>query len=666
MSSRKQKRGVSGLSWGDGSGDTFKFSDSVSGELHTFSGRSSVNGGPAERGRWVAAYSGEWPLGVLGCVVVRAVQGVGVIEGMTLSLGSGSGSSGVLRFEGSVFVLGVSVEVALGDSSEWYSVGSGVLGDGYYELPYTTLWEAVGSVGGWTHEVEVRVCVGGVCGVGYVRQGVEERLEVGGLWARWARWERVLADGRREVVSDTESATFPLRYGEGWSSDGVSCVYECVLWGFMTTVDGVARPVEDLYSDVSVAGNFPPFSGSHAGAEVDKLWFLDLRGSYCYGDVGVWGVDSGYFRVACGVRTLWGFSTRGFEGNPLLGDGRGGWGGYCPVTFSGGKVSGLPAELNGMSVVQGSDGKARIPLFGWGSNVGSLEGVSYSVSGIGTSFEDCVLLGSDASGLGCRPVALGLSRVGSVVWSTGGVEDVSGALSSSEFSVFGGSVGSAEYWVGLVDGVWHCGSDNINEYVGTMYYRDAYGLRFEVAGIEVARCGVRKLGCGLSGLLHVGVGGSESVANLASSMWVCVIEGFTESDAVRSGVRLNIGGVWFPGRTGFVGTLNGSESLPGLSRSYWRYDLRVIDDQLLGLYGGGLLGGGFHGGAVLVSGWENPRGFNAGKCEFVLVWGDRLSLPVACDCGGHAVTGDSVVDYRMSGSSWLSKGGSVLAGIWDR
>lgn len=665
MSSRKQKRGVSGLSWGDGSGDTFKFSDSVLGEIHTFSGRSSVNGGPVERGRWVAAYSGAWPDGVLGCVAVHAIQEVGGIEGMTLSLGSAGGSSGILRFEGSVFVSGVAVKVDLGDSEQWYSVGDGVLGSGYYELPYTTLSGAVGSVGGWTHEVEVRVCVGGVCGVGYVRQAVKERLEVGGLWARWARWERVLADGRREVVSDTESTMFPLRYGDGWSSDGVSCVYECVLWGFMTTVDGVDHPVEELYSDVSVASNFPPFSGPHDSSDVDALWFLGLRGSYGYGDRGVSGADAGYLRVVCGVRTLWGFSTRGFAGNPLTSDERGGWGGYCHVTFSGATISGLPAALKGLSeTVRG--GKRRMPLFGWSSNVGSWEGVSYSVSGIGTSFEDCVLLGSDDSGLGCVPVALGLTRVGSVVWSTGGVEDVSGSLGSMEFSVLGGSVGREEYWVGLVDGVWHCGSDNINEYVGTMYYRNAYGLRFEVDGVEVARCGVRKSGCGLSGLLHVGVGGSESVANLESSMWVCVIEGFSESDAVRSGVRLNVGGVWFPSRTGFVGTLNGSESLPGLSRSYWRYDLRVIDDQLLGLYGGGLLGGGFHGGDVLVSGWENPRAFNDEKCEFVLVWGNRLSLPVECDCGGHVVLGDSVADYRMSGSLWLSKGGSVVTGIWDR
>lgn len=665
MSSRKQKRDVSGLSWGDGSGDTFTFSDSVSGDVHTFSGRSSVNGGPAERGRWVAAYSGEWPDGVLGCVAVHAVQEVGVIKGMTLSLGSAAGSSGVLRFEGAVFVSGVSVEVALGDSEQWYSVGDGVLGSGYYELPYVTLSDAVGGVGGWTHEVEVRVCVGGVCGVGYVRQAVEEQLETGGLGARWARWERVLADGRREVVSDTESAMFPLHYGADWSSDGVSCVYECVLWGFVITVDGVDRPVEELYTDVRAWGNWPPFLGPTDGSLADEYWFLDLRGSYSYSDRGVSGADAGYFRVVCGVRTLWGFSTRGFAGRPLTPDERGGLGGYCHVTFSGALVSGLPSEAGGISeTVRG--GKPRIPQFGWLSNVGSWEGVSYSVSGIGTSFEDCVLLGSDDSGLGCRAVALGLSRVGSVVWSTGGVEDVSGPLGSTEFSVVGGSVGSEEYWVGLVDGVWHCGSDNINEYVGTMYYRDAYGLRFKVDGVEVARCGVRKSGCGLSGLLHVGVGGSESVENLASSMWVCVIEGFSESDAVRSGVRLNVGGVWFPSRTGFVGTLNGGESLPGLSRSYWRYDLRVIDDQLLGLYGGGLLGGGFHGGDVLVSGWDNPRAFNDEKCEFVLVWGDRLSLPVKCDCGGHVVTGDSVADYRMSGSLWLTKGGSVVAGIWDR
>lgn len=662
---RKKSRKVvdRSVSWGDGSGDKFGFSGSVSGDVHTFVGSSDVNRGSVVRRRWVAGYTGEWPGGVLGSVGVRCSQEVGGIEGMRLVLGSSAGSSGALVFRSSLFVSGVSVEVSLGSSSSYYVVGDGVLGDCVYTLPYRTLYDGRSADGGLINEVEVRVCVGGVCGVGFVVQESDREFLTSGIAATRCVWYRVLSDGGREVVSEDVECRFPLEYGVGWSSDGVSCLYEVELSHYYVLGgDGVWVRFEDKFEELGV------LDGSNAWLDFtgDSVEWVSAHPEVDVSSNVDWvGLIDGVWTTRFSVRSLWGFSTTAFVGAAFHG-----------AASLWGRLFGSSAvdrRSLGYSYFQYTlGGKNYAVGFSYGANLSSDSGISYSIASSGyDSGMNLLVLDSGGDGSVCAPVGLGLVVSGRRVWSTGGVEELSGVVSADGFGVDSGELSdSGEYRVYNDGSGWfldclESAGGGINEYVGDMVYRGSVGVRFSVGGRVVARCGVLKRGCGISGLRHYGFGGSGGDVGGVSSVWVQVFDGsFDDSAASVSGLRFKVGGVWFPSVGGFIGGLDGSS---GGVNKYYRYGCGVLDGMLLGLYGGGLLGGGYEGGSVLDGGWVNPRGFSGVKMDCVLVWGSRESVGVSVDCGGRVVgSGGGVLDHRAAASSWVIIAGAVVIGVWAR
>lgn len=676
------------LPWDDGSGDSFEFTSAVEGSIHTVGGVSSVNSSGGVRGRWVAAYSGEWPDGVLGGVVVECGQEGGSIEGMTLTLEWAAGSVGDLVFRSGLFRSGVVVEVrdVENRSDFWYSVGDGVVGDGTYTLRYRALEDAVSGIAGFTHEVCVEVRVGGVVGVGRVRQEVRRSLPMYAFGARHARWERVWADGTREVISwSKDSGYLPLVYREEWVSGGDRrrCHYECILWGFEMDLGGGIYTVEECFSGGLELRDIYGGVFHNAWGPVEGLvgptgaafpnWMFDFNPAYCYSDVGVSGDESGYYRVVYGLDTLWGWSSEffygwyektgvlqcyglgvtdfgrglGLENNAALG-----WGTYWTGTVGG-----------------------IMPTFSLHTNLSTDYGGGYSLHGYGGSLENgnfdngYVVLDVDgeSGGLACAGVDLELVRHGRRVWSTGAEEVFDGVIDPSKYEVRAGVSDSYEYCVEDVGG-WRVsakGAGCMHEYVGDMVYRDSYGLRVLVGGVEVARLGVLKKGCGFSGLLHVGVSTTSSVYGFVSSMWFRV-PGWSLDRAQGSGVRLRVGGRWFPVE-GYVSMLDG-DSVSGPDVLY-RYNLVSLEERLIGLYsgdagGGCLLSGGYCGGDVVAEGWENPRGFSGGRMDVTYNYEGRGGAVASVSCGGgYLAAGGSdwtVEGVRSACSSWVDVPGAIL------
>lgn len=633
------------LKWTPEGEDLFSFDVSVEGNVHEVKGSSSVNTSTDKRECWVAVYSGSWPDDVVGGVAVRCVQSIGSIKGADLQLEALAGSEGFLEFVGDVFVEGVAVSwsVSRGGASweEWYSIGEGVVGDGFYRLPIKTLTRGESSDGvGVVHTITVEVRVGGVVGSGSVSQKTVAQVLTYGVCATECGWY-VVSGGVRERVGSGVSYTLPLVYGDGWSVAGRTVSWEVELSGLKVDVGG-GRWVayEDVFNSLRVESGGWDVSWSGAGV---GRGIIEFGGCRVVGDA-----DSG-FGVVWDVATLWGLSTDMFVGGHATGS--------CVI---GGVKSG-----SGDSVVLGSLGWSSVAGGGvsgvecyWDGNYSTESGVGYEVlCDAGSLTAGCVVLDGL---LTCVPVSLGLRRSGSRVWSTGAVEDLSGDLLPSAFTVETNMRDSFEYRVYQnTTGVWYCdcaGDGSIQEYVGDVVYRGEWGLTFKVGGVAVIEdvC-VLKKGCGLSGLLHVGGKEGSDTVGYESSMWISVPDWNLEK-AENSGVRVRVGGYWFPADGGYVSVLDGE------SRSWdfpcYRYNLRSIEEQLIGLYDGGLLSGGYRGGRITEPGFIMPRGFVGGRMDVTYNYIGRGSAIMSVDCGGKLTTNMSVSGLQDAASSWVGVAGS--------